>query len=162
MRIPTLIVFDLDYTLWDCGGTWCDCMTPPFRHTESGPSDSYGRIVTLYDGVLDALDWCDDNGVIMALASRTGEPSWARQLIAMLGISERFKFKEIFPSTKVVHFKNLQRDSGIAYEDMLFFDDEMRNIREVCDLGVTSIFVRNGLSYSLFKEGLAKWEKNRS
>ena len=161
MRKEALIVFDLDYTLWDCGGTWCDCMTPPFRQSESGPIDSYERIVTLYDGVIDALDWCDDNGVTMALASRTGEPDWARQLISMLGISDRFKYKEIFPSTKVVHFKNLQRDSGVEFKDMLFFDDEMRNIREVGEMGVTSIFVENGLSYSLFEEGLAKWQKNR-
>ena len=162
MTKSPLIVFDLDYTLWDCGGTWCDCMTPPFRQSESGPVDRYGRIVTSYDGVLDILDWCDEKSVPMALASRTGEPEWARQLISMLGISDRFKYKEIFPTTKVVHFKNLHKDSGIDYKDMLFFDDEMRNIYEVGAMGVTAVFVENGLSNSLFEKGLAKWQKNNS
>ena len=25
-----LLVFDLDFTLWDAGGTWCDQTKPPF------------------------------------------------------------------------------------------------------------------------------------
>ena len=162
MKNPSLIVFDLDYTLWDCGGTWCDCLTPPFSHSESGPRDRYGRIVTLYDGVHDSLDWCDENGVTMALASRTEEPSWARQLIRMLGIADRFKYDEIFPSTKVIHFKNLHESSGIPLQDMLFFDDEMRNIREVGQMGVTAIYVERGLSYSVFQDGLSKWRKNNA
>lgn len=162
MENPELIVFDLDYTLWDCGGTWCDCLTPPFTQTEAGPQDRYKRIVTLYEGVLECLDWCDHNGIKMALASRTEEPDWARQLLRMLGISQRFAFAEVFPSTKVVHFKNLQNNSKVILENMLFFDDEMRNIHEVGAMGVTAIYVNSGLSLDLFEEGLTKWRKNTS
>lgn len=162
MHLPTLIVFDLDYTLWDCGGTWCDCLTPPFSQSMSGPVDRYGRIVTLYEGVLAALDFCESNNIDMALASRTAEPGWARQLIEMLGIFHRFKYKEIFPSTKVVHFNNLRNSSREEFTNMLFYDDEWRNIEEVGNLGVTSIYVENGLSYKVFEEGLKKWQKNNS
>ncbi|MCM8540252.1 MAG: magnesium-dependent phosphatase-1 [Lentisphaeraceae bacterium] len=162
MKNPQLIVFDLDYTLWDCGGTWCDCLTPPFLQTTSGPEDRYGRIVTLYNDVMEILDWCDSQGITMALASRTGEPAWARELLKMLRVNERFKYNEIFPSTKLIHFKNLQKSSGLEFKNMLFFDDEMRNIREVGELGVESIFVEDGLNLPLFEKGLAKWRKNTS
>lgn len=26
-----LAVFDLDFTVWDAGGVWSDCLLPPFR-----------------------------------------------------------------------------------------------------------------------------------
>lgn len=160
MKKPALIVFDLDYTLWDCGGTWCDCLTPPFSQTLSGPADRYGRVVTLYEGVSSILEWCTENEVTMALASRTEAPDWARQLLNMLGISDRFIYQEIFPSSKTVHFKNLQESTDFNYHNMLFFDDEMRNIHEVGELGVTSVYVENGLNVPLFENGLAKWRKN--
>lgn len=161
MTNPQLIVFDLDYTLWDCGGTWCDCLTPPFIQTEAGPQDRFGRIVTLYDDVMEILDWCDSNDITMALASRTGEPGWARELLEMLGVSDRFEYNEIFPSTKVIHFRNLNKNSGIGYEHMLFFDDEMRNIHEVGAMGVESVFVEYGLNFQLFEKGLNNWRKNK-
>ena len=158
MNYPELIVFDLDYTLWDCGGTWCDCLTPPFNQTAGGPSDRFGRVVTLYEDVQDILQFCEDREITMALASRTHEPAWARELIRMLGIDHLFSYQEIFPSSKISHFNNLHRDSGIPLRNMLFFDDEMRNIHEVGAMGVTAIFVNNGLNYSLFEKGLQEWK----
>ena len=94
----------------------------------------------------------------MALASRTYEPSWARKLLSMLGIADLFEYEEIFPSSKVTHFTNLYEESGIPLSEMLFFDDEMRNIYEVGRMGVTAVYVENGMTLSLFHEGLKKWE----
>ena len=79
----------------------------------------------------------------------------------MLGINHLFSYEEIFPSTKVNHFNNLQRDSGISLENMLFFDDEMRNIHEVDAMGVTAIYVNDGMTYSLFEDGLRQWSNSR-
>jgi len=30
MNYPKVIVFDLDFTLWNGGGTWCDHLRAPF------------------------------------------------------------------------------------------------------------------------------------
>ena len=38
-----LVVFDLDFTLWDCGGTWCDCLSPPFMVRDQRILDRTGR-----------------------------------------------------------------------------------------------------------------------
>ncbi|MBA2113127.1 magnesium-dependent phosphatase-1 [Bremerella alba] len=161
MSVPRLIVFDLDFTLWDCGGVWCDCLCPPFRVQEQRIEDATGRLVRLYDDVHAILKHCDDQVISIALASRTEQPGWARELLTHLEITERFAYAEIYPSSKLRHFAALQQASGIAYEDMLFFDDEMRNIDEVGGLGVTSVFVREGLTAELFHASLNRFAEHR-
>ena len=54
LEIPSglgLVVFDLDYTLWDAGGTWCDCLTPPFRRSGERVLDRHESHVRLYEDV---------------------------------------------------------------------------------------------------------------
>ncbi len=156
---PLLVVFDLDLTLWSCGGLWIDCTSYPFRQDAGGRIwDSDGREMRLYADVADILDRCDFMGIDMALASRTGRPDWAREMLDLLGIRDRFVYDEIFPSSKVAHFANLRDASGFDYTDMLFFDDEPRNIIEVGALGVTSIDVPSGLDMATFEQGLAAHE----
>lgn len=152
--LPELVVFDLDFTLWDCGGTWCDCLSPPFSGEGHRVYDAYGRHVRLYADVISILDELDQREVPMALASRTERPDWARQLLDRLGIRERFQFEEIFPGSKVRHLENLRQSSGVELEAMLFFDDEKRNLYDLRPLGVKCVFVPDGLNDTLFREGL--------
>ncbi|MDG2169643.1 MAG: magnesium-dependent phosphatase-1 [Opitutales bacterium] len=154
MNQPGLVVFDLDFTLWDCGGTWCDCLTPPFSGQANGVCDAHGRYVQLYQDVILILETLDAMEIPMALASRTQRPDWARQLLDRLGIRGRFQFEEIFPGSKVTHLNNICDASGISLDEMLFFDDEMRNLHDLKPLGVQCIFVPDGLNHRLFKQGL--------
>ncbi|CEI89752.1 Putative Magnesium-dependent phosphatase-1 [Rhizopus microsporus] len=68
---------------------------------------------------------------------------------------------EIYPSSKIQHFKALSEKSNIACEEMLFFDDESRN-REVSKLGVHFIHVnsRTGITPTQFENALQAFEKN--
>ena len=159
--IPSLVVFDLDFTLWDCGGTWCDCLSPPFERAGGEVQDARGNCVRLYPDVGDVLDWCDQQRIPMGLASRTQEPDWARQLIRMLDVDHRFAFAEIYPGSKFQHFAALRMDSQIDYSQMLFFDDEMRNIREIGRLGVTCTFVDKGFDRDVFDAGLRQFQGAR-
>lgn len=158
LMLPKLIVFDLDFTLWDCGGTWCDCLSPPFRWQNEQVIDRASRQVRLYDDVISILDHCDDHSIPMAIASRTEQPAWARELIEMLLIHHRFAFAEIYPSSKLRHFAALRESSGFEYSSMVFFDDEMRNISDVSSLGVTSIHVSDGITADLFHSALRTFE----
>ena len=158
--LPKLIVYDLDFTLWDCDGTWCDCLSPPFRRRNEQVVDRASRQVRLYDDVTSILDHCDDHSIPMALASRTEQPSWARELIELLSIHHRFAFAEIYPSSKLRHFAVLRESSGLPYSSMVFFDDEMRNINEVSSLGVTSIHVSDGITADLLHNALQRIENN--
>lgn len=145
-----LVVFDLDYTLWDCG-TWVDCTTPPFEKTSEGEIvDQAGNVCRLYPDVQEILDCIEGLGIQMALASRTHDPVAARALLELLKVSERFTHRQIYPGSKLVHFEMLQRESGIAYERMAFFDDEMRNIQDTTSLGVRAVHVDEGLDWKTF------------
>ena len=97
----------------------------------------------------------------MALASRTEQPAWARELVGLLGLTDRFAFAEIYPASKLSHFKALRKLSGIEFKEMLFFDDEMRNIREVSQLGVSAVHVSDGLHADLFQESLDSYLRAR-
>lgn len=151
---PKLVVFDLDFTLWDCGGLWIDCTSPPFRIDEQRRvRDRRDRVFRLYPEVPSILDHLEETGCLLGLASRTEQPDWAREVLDLMGIRQRFQFEEIYPGSKVRHFRALQAASGFAYEEMLFFDDEDRNIVEVGALGVTAIHVRSGMNRRLLERG---------
>ena len=150
-----VVVFDLDFTLWDAGGVWCDCTHPPFHRTPAGQVfDSVGREIRLYDESLEILEWMQSCEMQIALASRTGEPSWANQLTRMLGIDPYINYREIYPGSKVSHLNNIRRDAAVDFSEMLFFDDEHRNIEDAASIGVYSIHVPNGISRALVVEAL--------
>lgn len=159
MSVPKLIVFNLDFTLWDCGGLWVDCTSYPFETLPDGRIvDREDRTMRLYEEVQEILDEVDRLGFPMALASRTERPGWARDLLDRFEIRKRFAFEEIFPSSKVKHFSRLAEDSGYDWEEMLFFDDEHRNILEVGALGVKCVEVTRGVDQSSFQSGLRMFE----
>lgn len=76
-----------------------------------------------------------------------------------LGKPFSLKTKTCFYFT-LIFGSRFQKSSGITFTDMIFFDDEMRNIRDVSQLGVTAIYVRSeGMTRRLFDQGLAQWRK---
>jgi len=74
--------------------------------------------------------------------------------LRVLDIDEYFSYKEIYPGSKVTHFKKFTQASGIPYSNMLFFDDEERNIHEIGRLGVTCVLVRRGMKHAVLESGL--------
>jgi magnesium-dependent phosphatase 1 len=67
---------------------------------------------------------------------------------------------EIYPGSKLNHFKALSEKSGIDCSEMLFFDDEGRN-REVTSLGVHFVHVdaRAGVTLHQFENALHNYVK---
>ena len=146
-----LAVFDLDFTLWDCGGTWCDHTNPPYYKQNEIIRDRDERSIILYPDVRSILDHLNEQKVLMGVASRTGAPDWADELMRLFNIKKYFEYFEIYPGSKLNHFKSLQEKTGLAYQNMIFFDDEYRNIEEVGRLGVETVFVENGISMDKIK-----------
>ena len=155
MPEPKLIVFDLDFTLWDCGGTWCDCLSPPFHERDGHIFDSSRRApIRLYQDVPEILEHLQADGHELAVASRTHAPEWARQLMEMLEIAGCFQYEEIYPGSKIAHFERIAAESGRRYEQMVFFDDEQRNIAEVGGLGVHCVQVDEGMRWPLARAAI--------
>jgi magnesium-dependent phosphatase 1 len=149
----SLIVFDLDFTLWNAGGTWCDHTWPPYRKINNHVEDSENNTIMLYPEVQELIPELAEE-YQLAVASRTHQPNWAIELLTLFGLRSFFSFLEIYPGTKVEHFHQLKKNSGIPFEEMIFFDDEMRNVDEVRRLNVDSILVDQGISDSLVKKHL--------
>ena len=154
-----LFVFDLDFTLWDCGGTWCDHSMPPFRRMKHQIFDSCNTEMKLYPDVIHILEELFHSGAALAIASRTSESEWADDLLEITGIFPYFHHKEVYPGSKIQHFKALHEKTGFPYERMIFFDDEPRNIHEVSTLGVNCVLVNEGINYGLYKASLFRLER---
>lgn len=147
-----LVVFDLDFTLWDCGGTWCDHTNPPFYRSNGIIRDEDNRKIQLYPDVKLILENLKKRDVQMGVASRTGAPDWADELMQLFHIKNYFDHFEIYPGSKLTHFRSLQEKTGLPYQDMIFFDDEYRNIEEVERLGVEAVFVEDGITMEVFNK----------
>ena len=149
-----IFVFDLDFTIWDAGGSWCDVTDPPYYWRNGKLLDQSNRWIRLYPDVIEILEKLKSKNKKIVAASRTFEPSWANDLIRLFDIDRFFDFKEIYPSGKVHHFKNIQNHFKVPYSEMVFFDDEFRNIDEVGKLGVQTVFVKNGVNLDMVDEFL--------
>ena len=144
-----LVVFDLDFTLWDAGGMWCDCTTPPYKKVNDYILDRNRAKISLYNDTRNVLIYLNNSGYKVAVASRTSAPRIAEELLKLFDIDKYIHFKEIFPSGKKAHFYNLKIQTGFDYNNMIFFDDELRNIDEVSSIGVRCIQVTTGISLPL-------------
>ncbi|CAL1680565.1 unnamed protein product [Lasius platythorax] len=153
-----VIVFDLDYTLWPF---WVDThVTPPFRRgTQNKIVDAHGCTIKYYTNVPNILRQLLEEGYELGVASRTSEIKGAKQLLDLFGWKKYFKYVEIFPGSKVTHFLNIQKSSQADYKDMIFFDDETRNIMDVGKLGVHAILVRDGVTHQVIKSALQSFGK---
>jgi len=160
MAKPKLIAFDLDYTLWPF---WVDThVTPPFRKQKDGKVyDSREQVVTYYPDVPDMLTSLSGQGIALAAASRTPCTDDANSLLNLFDWDRYFTYKEIYPGCKLKHFERFQKNSGLEYEEMLFFDDEYRNIRDVSERGVTCIHAEDGMSTAVLQRGLNEFAQNR-
>eukprot|EP00558_Chaetoceros_sp_UNC1202_P014265 CAMPEP_0197257414 /NCGR_PEP_ID=MMETSP1429-20130617/78630_1 /TAXON_ID=49237 /ORGANISM="Chaetoceros sp., Strain UNC1202" /LENGTH=108 /DNA_ID=CAMNT_0042721245 /DNA_START=51 /DNA_END=377 /DNA_ORIENTATION=+ len=96
-----------------------------------------------------------------AAASRTDEPEMAQQCMDWLKISDGktltscFDQVEIDIGDKKRHFQRLQEKTNIPFESMVFFDNEIRNINSVKELGVKCIYTPDGMTREAWHEALA-------
>ncbi|KAI9372438.1 acid phosphatase-domain-containing protein [Aspergillus egyptiacus] len=179
LPLPKLIAFDLDYTLWPF---WVDThVTPPIkpRDNNSRCTDKWNESFAFYPAVSSIIHACKSCSIPLALASRTHAPDIARDMLKALHIIpsfsdnpsasksrtkttralDYFEYIQIFPATKTQHFARIHQSSNIAYEDMLFFDDEARNRNVETELGVTFTLVRDGMTKEEVDRGVWAWRR---
>jgi len=172
LPLPKMMVFDLDYTLWPL---WIDThASPPLKPGKDGGltvRDSSGSSFGFYSDVASLLVSLKQANITVGAASRTHTPDLARQMLSMLSVPsetgttrkaiDMFDYMEIYPGSKTTHFQRLHKQTGIAYEEMLFFDDESRN-KNVETLGVVMQLVRNGVTRQEVDRGVELWRKRNN
>jgi magnesium-dependent phosphatase 1 len=111
-------------------------------------------------------------GILIGAASRTHAPDLGREMLKLLKIPsassssasraiDYFDHLQIYPGNKTTHFERIHRDSGIAFEDMLFFDDESRN-KNVEVLGVVMQLIKDGVTINEIDAGVRSWRKRHN
>jgi magnesium-dependent phosphatase 1 len=189
LPLPKLVVFDLDYTLWPfwVDTHVSPPLRALPGHTQA--TDRTGEGFAFYEDVPAILLALPALGVRLAVASRTTADALARDLLKMLRLDADFSSAsssasneagdddktamkrpaawdvfdagfEAYNRDKRNHFKAIQARTGIAFEDMLFFDDESRNLKTE-ELGVTMQLVRDGVTWNEFERGVKEWRKRR-
>ncbi|KAJ9593158.1 hypothetical protein L9F63_015289 [Diploptera punctata] len=154
LKKPSLIVFDLDLTLWSFRVD--KSAKSPFNLSRKGNiTDTKGKVFKTFPEVPEVLKELTEDNYKLAVASRIEDIPGAYQLLHLFELTHYFSYKEIYPGSKTVHFEQLCRKSGVDFNNMLFFDDDKRNIRDISKLGVTVIQVPDsGITSSLVKSGL--------
>ncbi|KIV80450.1 magnesium-dependent phosphatase-1 [Exophiala sideris] len=187
LPLPTIIVFDLDYTLWPF---WVDThVSAPVKPATAPPAhntrmlDRWGESFAFYSDIPGILASGRERGITMSLASRTHAPDLAQDMLRGLTVPSNsaatdskaakplraidfFAHAQIYPGTKTTHFKRIQAatqkaGSEVPFEDMLFFDDEGRNRNVETELSVTFWLVRDGVTKDEVDAGVWEWRKRR-
>jgi magnesium-dependent phosphatase 1 len=180
--LPKLVIFDLDGCLWRpemyellyySGGAGA-----PFTPSDNDPNillTRKGEPVYLLGNVRQVMqelhlnpNWKD---VKVGISSRTDQPDWARELLQKFQVEIHhdddaggsFCLNDVFhggpiqisSDAKVKHFRRIASETGVALEDMLFFDNEFGNCKDVSSLGVTVAYCPNGVDTSIWEAAVA-------
>lgn len=111
----------------------------------------------------------------VGISSRTDQPDWARELLQKFTIttnkgqkswigsekSETFCIADVMngpiemkSDSKVQHFERISAQTGVPFEDILFFDNERGNCKEVAKLKVVVAYCPDGVSKLLWDVSL--------
>lgn len=114
-----------------------------------------------YPDIPKLLRQLHEAGILIAAASRTYAPELAREMVKLLGAEECFDAMEIYPGSKVKHIMKLRQKMGVGFEDMIFFDDERRNVDVQKELDVLLCLVSTGVDARVFGNGVRTWREGR-
>ncbi|CAJ1416608.1 unnamed protein product [Effrenium voratum] len=173
MAVPKLVVFDLDACCWypemymlRRGAALRRSPDPNVLKTSGNEAVRLlGNVRHIWKELHGSSIF---SGTRVAVASRCDEPAWGREClqkfmveegVSMWEVAENGHLVEIFKSSKQEHFRRLAAKTGVAFEDMLFFDDDPYNIQDVSRLGVTCVETPDGVTAESWEEGLRLHEK---
>ena len=151
---PKCIVLDLDFTLWP---TFFSAHTsPPYVPLNCRPSQllcvdkttQKPRMLSLYPEVQRTIQFCLHHDIMISVASKNSNKEDAEAILRSLGIWHHLQFPQIFQNRKTYHFRNLKSMTHFAYEDFMFFDDDVRNVTVCKGIGVNSYRVDRGAGFN--------------
>lgn len=161
--MPKVAVFDLDETLWPFDVDGWEFKYPFRRGSGDKVVDSRGKVIKPFPHATQILNDLHSKGVKLGVASRTSFTEGAHALIDLFGWNKVVDYKEAYPGCKVTHFNKIQKDSKVKFSDMIFFDNEYRNIRDISKLGVTCVLVDSyaGITPKDIENGLKLFRESK-
>ena len=120
--------------------------------------DAHGILVKYYPEVPAILERLKSLGYRIGIASRTSCIDEANDLLRLFNWDQWIDYKQIYPGCKITHITKLSKQSDTEFNQILFFDDEQRNIIDLKRINVCSILVDNGMTFKLLKNGIDKFK----
>ena len=181
--LPKLVIFDLDKTIWDVYAA--EQTFPPYRRISNNEVfDSLGNTVRSYKDVPVIMQGLNARGVLIALASLSPSFEKCDALLSALDL-KKYVARDLVQirqePSKLPHFRHIQTASKVpplpfrrnprhpelpppqvAYDDMLFFDDLLSNVRAARGLGIAATQVPpDGMCRALLQRALAGFADRR-
>mmetsp|Transcript_2335 Transcript_2335/g.2821 ORF Transcript_2335/g.2821 Transcript_2335/m.2821 type:complete len:241 (-) Transcript_2335:85-807(-) len=177
VKKPKLIVFDLDGCIWSPEMyelAWDGSRHSPFEPWNNDGTKMKSQLNSIVCLIGDVPGLLDDFVVLsskegskwsetrLAISSRTDVPAWAYELLGKMTLPKSGKTLkevilgpwEIAKDSKVTHFRRLAKKTGVALEDMVFFDNERGNCIQVAKLGVTVAYTPNGVKRTNWQQAI--------
>ena len=90
------------------------------------------------------------------------EPNWAHECLDKFLLPEKIKLRtvfdpnliEIYYGNKQNHLRTIAEKTGYKLQEMVFFDNQMDNCRDVAQLGVTVAYTPSGVTREAFNKVL--------
>lgn len=180
---PKLIALDLDHTLWPFTADYRSAI-PPYTKKEDGvygftksqEGERFEEKINLFPDVPSILGEIYDSGIPIAYTSRNFQTDSVRSLLTLFTINSASEnismidcirgnpvYFQVFMTrnAKTDHFTNIMSSSNIEPKDILFFDDESKNIESSTKLGICSILLNRitGLTKDEFVRGITEWRR---
>jgi HAD superfamily phosphatase (TIGR01681 family) len=175
-RNPKMVIFDCDWTLYgyDCDK---DRLAPFHRdpHTRI-VYDRFYRVSNPFKDVPSIVGAFVDAGIQVAFASRNSSSEQVKALLKTIpmycneGVRSLWdampneSYFQCYSSLrggrgKTGHFTQIRLESGVSFEDMLFFDDFPDNTLPATAMGITSVLLinRRGLQWDDVQMGIEQW-----
>ena len=169
-RLPPVVAFDLDGTVWapemyelfGGGGS-------PFEILDSTRlKDRQGTQVHLLGDTHNIMNQLSNStDTVVAVASRTDEPSWAIECMKKFKLPNNKSLfslctiQEIYKGSKKKHLAEIMRKTGHSASDILFFDNEIGNINDAKSMGVIAVFCPQGVTADVWEKGLLLWQNKK-
>lgn len=154
---PKVILFDADYTLWPFSFD-LDVTFPIYIKENKEKNivlDDAGKHLKMYRQVPGILEYLQNRGHKLGVISQTRYNITFMRLLELFDINRYFTFKEVYPIPKQRHIEIINLKSDIDFGDMLYFDDEYKEIPDVADLTTVPILIGDeGVTMEDIRKGL--------
>lgn len=107
---------------------------------------------------------------VCALVSCTDEPSWAQECLLKFkttpgneALQTCVDSSQIYKANKQCHFQALRKEyPDIEFSEMIFFDNEMHNVKTVRKLGVHGVCCPDGMTEQIWVDALDEYHHQHS
>jgi len=136
IKKDTIIVFDLDRTIWDCidkfGNTiWAKQLIPPYTKIDKNTIiDDCFSVCKLQDGFINFIDQIQNNKIVFLSNGAILDVDYVNQ--PSIKILKMFDLHKYFDKDSILTYKTFQKEKYFNdVSQYLFFDDDDKHLMNV-------------------------------